>query len=179
MDTKSQKTNIIINEIRFWKQNKMLPDHYCDYLLALYNQGEDLEETGSKKSKIPMTAFFTSVLVIALIPFSLFVIYFTELSFVLQTAILAGFVVLLIFSGIYYSNKELVLPVILITTAMIVLIYSIHLSDSIFRGSQFVTYVVLFCNCFLWLLSGIYLRLLYFTIAGVAGLFILIVSIAV
>ena len=32
MDAKNQKTNIIINEILFWKQNKMLPEQYCDYL---------------------------------------------------------------------------------------------------------------------------------------------------
>jgi hypothetical protein len=178
MDTKSQKTNIIINEIRFWKQNKMLPDQYCDYLLALYNQGNDTEEPGREPSK-HMRAYFLSALLIALIPFSLFVIYFTELSFVLQTAILAGFVVLLIFTGIYYSNKEMVLPVIYITTALIILIYTVYLTDKVFQGGKLITYIVLFCNCFLWSLTGLYLRLLYLTLAGVAGAFILIVSIAI
>ncbi|WP_421379907.1 hypothetical protein ACOJQI_16590 [Bacillus salacetis] len=178
MDTKSQKTNIIINEIHFWKQNKMLPEQYCDYLLALYNQGEDLEDTDGKPSSL-WGAYFSSALLIALIPFSLFVIYFTELSFVLQTAILAGFVVLLIFAGIYYSKKEMVLPVVYIATALILLIYSVHLSDAVLHGGKLTTYIVLFCNCFLWTLAGLYLRLIYFTIAGAAGFLILIVSIVI
>lgn len=31
---------VILNEIAFWKQNKLLPEHYCDFLTALYAQGE-------------------------------------------------------------------------------------------------------------------------------------------
>ncbi|EDL64462.1 hypothetical protein [Bacillus sp. SG-1] len=179
MDTKSQKTNIIINEILFWKQNKMLPDHYCDYLLALYNQGEDMENMDRKKSKRLPAVLFSSALFMSLIPFSLFVIYFTELSFVLQTAILTGFVVLLIFAAIYYSKKEIISPVIYITTAIIVLIYSVNFSDAIFQGDKLITYIILFCNCFLWSLAGLYFKMLYFTIAGAAGILILIISIVI
>ena len=35
-----QRKQIIVNEIAFWKQHKMLPDHYCDFLTSLYTGGE-------------------------------------------------------------------------------------------------------------------------------------------
>jgi hypothetical protein len=97
---------LILKEIKFWKQNKMLPDHYCDYLMALYSNGEEnLSNPPLKKSKMKM--MYLNILFSAVImSISLFVIYFTELSVVLQTAILTGFVVLLYGMGIYYSNKK-------------------------------------------------------------------------
>ncbi|RIW37571.1 hypothetical protein D3H55_03075 [Bacillus salacetis] len=179
MDTKTQKRNIIIKEILFWKQNKMLPEQYCDYLLALYNQGENPDISDRERSKFPFMGFLTASLIFALIPFSLFVIYFTELSFVLQTAILAGFVVLLIFAGIYYSNKEMLLPLIYITAALVTLIYSVHITGVFFNGSTNITYAVLFMNCFAWLVSGVYLKYWYFTAAAILGGFILMVSIVI
>lgn len=33
------RKKIILNEILFWKQNKLLPEHYCDFLAALYTEG--------------------------------------------------------------------------------------------------------------------------------------------
>ncbi|MGM0844213.1 MAG: hypothetical protein ACQEUT_04480 [Bacillota bacterium] len=179
MDAKDHKTKIILNEIRFWKQNKMLPEHYCDYLLALYNQGDELEESQSVTSKFSFMALISGALIFALIPFSLFVIYFTELSFVLQTAILAGFVVLLTFTGIYYSNKEMFSPLIYITTSLIFLIYSINLVDVFFQGDKFITYLILFFNCIIWISAGRYLKLLYFTIGGTVGIILLIISILI
>ncbi len=36
-----RKKTLIISEIKYWKQNKLLPAHYCDFLIALYAQGEE------------------------------------------------------------------------------------------------------------------------------------------
>ncbi|MGF2617116.1 hypothetical protein FZC84_04610 [Rossellomorea vietnamensis] len=178
MNTKNQKTNIIINEILFWKQNKMLPEQYCDYLLALYNQGNEVEENVTEKSKFSFVSF-TAILIIALIPISLFVIYFTELSFVLQTAILTGFVVILIFAGIYYSNKEIMSSIIYITVALIMLLQSIHIAEAFFQGDKLITYFLLFFNCIAWIVCGSYLKLLYFTLGGTIGIVLLVVSIVI
>ena len=43
-----QRKRIIISEIKYWKQNKLLPDHYCDFLITLYAQGEDEEDINAK-----------------------------------------------------------------------------------------------------------------------------------
>ncbi|MGD6804107.1 hypothetical protein FZC79_09945 [Rossellomorea vietnamensis] len=179
MNSNNQKTNIIINEILFWKHNKMLPEQYCDYLLALYNQGNEIEDIETGKSRFSSASLIPSILICTLIPISLFVIYFTELSFVLQTAILTGFVVSLIFSGIYYSNKELILPVIYITIALLILLQTVSFADAFYKGDKLITYGLLFFNCLMWLLCGLYRKLLYFTLAGAVGIILLIVSILI
>jgi hypothetical protein len=179
MNSNNQKTNIIIHEILFWKQNKMLPEQYCDYLLALYNQGNEVEDIETGKSRFSFASFAPSVLICTLIPISLFVIYFTELSFVLQTAILTGFVVSLFFAGIYYSNKELILPVIYIAIAMIMLLQTVSFADAFFKGDKHITYAILFFNCLMWILCGRFMNLLYFTLGGAVGTILLIVSILI
>lgn len=40
----AQRKKIIMAEIYYWKQNKLLPEHYCDFLLTLYTQGDHDEE---------------------------------------------------------------------------------------------------------------------------------------
>ncbi|MEM5592255.1 hypothetical protein AAHH67_11950 [Niallia circulans] len=48
-----QRKTIIVKEIAYWKENKMLPEHYCDYLLTLYTEGNGVEEnTISKKEGV-------------------------------------------------------------------------------------------------------------------------------
>ncbi|MFC5604062.1 hypothetical protein [Sporosarcina koreensis] len=39
----AQRKKIIMAEINYWKQNKLLPEHYCNFLITLYSQG-DLEQ---------------------------------------------------------------------------------------------------------------------------------------
>lgn len=40
----AQRKKIIMAEINYWKQNKLLPEHYCDFLLTLYTQGDHEQE---------------------------------------------------------------------------------------------------------------------------------------
>ena len=49
MTMNQQRKRIIISEIKYWKNNKLLPEHYCDFLITLYAQGE--EET--EEIKVP------------------------------------------------------------------------------------------------------------------------------
>jgi hypothetical protein len=168
---------LILKEIKFWKQNKMLPDHYCDYLMALYSNGEEnLSNPPLKKSKMKM--MYLNILFSAVImSISLFVIYFTELSVVLQTAILTGFVVLLYGMEIYYSNKKISKVTFLIPAAFIILLGSIEMTEEIFRGSPLITYAVLFSNCLLWIIFGLGQRRIYFTLSGGIGSLVLFISI--
>jgi hypothetical protein len=175
--SKHGRQAVIINEIKFWKRNKMLPDHYCDYLLALYSNGE---EHSSKPPiiKNKMNMMYMNILFsLVVMSVSLFVTYFTELSVVLQTAILTGFVVLLFGMGIYYSKKKVSLAAILISSAFIILLGSIDITEEIVVGSPLSTYAVLFSNCFLWIVLGLGYRHIYFTLSGGIGSLVLIISI--
>ena len=33
---KAERRTIIVREIEHWRRSKLLPDHYCDFLLNLY-----------------------------------------------------------------------------------------------------------------------------------------------
>src|SRR4051794_700217 len=47
-DMNQQRKRIIISEIKYWKQHKLLPAHFCDFLITLYTQGEDEEDINAK-----------------------------------------------------------------------------------------------------------------------------------
>ncbi|WHY95984.1 hypothetical protein [Peribacillus simplex] len=51
------RKKIIIQEINSWKESRMLPEQYCNYLLALYCQGE-LPPSKSIKTKSKKTTSF-------------------------------------------------------------------------------------------------------------------------
>ena len=42
------KKQIIMNEIAFWKQSKLLPEQYCDFLMTLYSEGNHEQEVIGK-----------------------------------------------------------------------------------------------------------------------------------
>lgn len=52
----SHRKQIILSEIDFWKQNNMLPEHYCDYLFTLYTEGEEVQSVSFPK-KVKRVAF--------------------------------------------------------------------------------------------------------------------------
>ncbi|MCR8850620.1 hypothetical protein NQ095_19545 [Rossellomorea sp. SC111] len=165
---KDSKTETIIHEIRLWKQTKMLPEQYCDFLLALYTEGEGINDSPSAKpqKKTLLKEFLISISSLVI---SLFVIYFTELSIVLQTAILASFVGLLMGVGIYYSKKQFS-PLLLYTSAACILfLSSIKITGKIFEGDISQIYMTLFLNCFIWIGAGVKWKMNYFTLAGSVG----------
>ncbi|WP_156323827.1 hypothetical protein [Bacillus sp. JCM 19034] len=47
---RKERKEIVIEEIKHWRKSKLLPEHYCDFLLTLYSEGNDREtKTLSKK----------------------------------------------------------------------------------------------------------------------------------
>jgi hypothetical protein len=167
------RKSTIVQEIQFWKQNKMLPEHYCDYLLVLYTEGDNtatdfVEKNQKAKNTTIHPIVYIAILLLSLI--SLFVIYFTELSIVLQTAILASFVVFLLFTGFYYSKKQISPVIIYLISAFILLILSIEIAEFIFAGQERYIYLSIVLNCFLWIFIGRKLKKIYFTISGILGL---------
>ncbi|MDX8341868.1 MULTISPECIES: hypothetical protein [Rossellomorea] len=166
--TKDSKTETIIREIQFWKQTKLLPEQYCDYLIAFYTGGSGINDRKQAVNRRSIT--FTDVLIsMCILAISLFVIYFTELSIVLQTAILAGFVGLLLGMGIYYTKKQLSPMLLYASAACILLLSSIDVSEVVFKGSSLELYITLFLNCFLWIGAGVKWKQNYFSFAGFIG----------
>lgn len=171
MDQKRKET--IINEIKVWKKSKLLPEHYCDFLLTLYTEGEGQEipkdsQKGSKQILI-------SLLVLLFVPISLLVIYFTEINFVLQMPIFIIFIIISIFSALFLKNNFLI-HVPLIVAALILLLGTIEFSEYFFPNNRNILLVIVFLNCLLWIGSGIKMGTKYFFVAGLLGIISLIVS---
>ncbi|MBS4209085.1 hypothetical protein [Bacillus sp. FJAT-50079] len=163
MDSKRKK--IILSEIQFWKQNKMLPDQYCDYLLALYSGGDHEEELKSPKKKLTSETLSNS-LFLAMILIMLVITYFTRISFSMQTLILAFFVIILFISFYYYRRRKQKPFIIYVTAAFLLLIFLIQLNDFFFEGSPNSLSILLLINSLIWLIGGIRSKVLFFMIAG-------------
>ncbi|WP_026314463.1 hypothetical protein [Heyndrickxia acidiproducens] len=175
------KKTIIVNEIKMWKNNHMIPKEYCDFLLALYNEGTDGTDKNSKGRQHlqPGKLAISSAFIFVLACIAVFVIYFTELHFILQTVILTGFVGILLFLGIHYSNKEFFYPLFYIGAAIILLFLTVLVNERLFGNHPHTLYALLFFHCALWFFVGKTCKLAFFTISGVLGAVVLIISIVI
>jgi len=175
----NQRKQIIVNEIAFWKQNKMLPDHYCDFLISLYTGGaEQLEQpvdakhsilAKERRASIRKFLFFPIFSVVLLIVLQ--IIPFTWLS------IAVGGMVGLIFAfyGIRLAmKKNFGAPLLHVSGALLLLSASVQIATTYFSGSNLAVFVVLCMNCAFWIALGIWQKLIYFTIAGGLGLAIIL-----
>lgn len=169
------RKKIIVNEILTWRRNKMLPEHYCDFLLALYTEGNQSLETKEKNTK--RFLWKNHYLFLLLIPMTMFLIHFTELPINLQMAFSLIFVLSGIIFTFYYLRKGILLQIPLIASALILLLSSVDYISKLYPENPKVLYFNLVFNCILWLLTGWKLKQLSFTISGCLGLVLLIIYI--
>lgn len=170
------KKDIIINEIEYWKENKLLPETYCHFLLALYTEGnhEDDQLLGTKHKK---GAYLLIGILVFLLMSTLLVTYFTELSFVLQT-VTEG--ILLVTSAVvtaYLIHKKAAFQLPLVLMFLQLLISSINLVEYITLGNQFWIAFTVAGNGFLWVVIGTRYRVHSLLISGLIAVFILILTI--
>jgi hypothetical protein len=165
------RKQIIIKEIGYWKNNKLIPEQYCDFLLALYTEGIGLNETNNRSKN--RKKMFLWLLVI---PIIIFVIYFTELSLILQMAFAIVFIFIGIFLTFYLKRNGLLFHIPLIISTLLLLFVSVEWTLSNFPESTIILYSVLMVNCLIWLAGGWKLKQIYFTISGVLGLLLITLS---
>ncbi|HYK72428.1 MAG TPA: hypothetical protein VEV44_04720 [Pseudoneobacillus sp.] len=169
-----QRKQIIIKEIEYWKESSLLPEQYCNFLLTLYTEGNHTVEEKKKKT---VSFNFRSIGFFLLAFASVFVIYFTELSFILQTAIYLTFMIGGVFLINYFIKKGLISHLAFVFTAFVSLIFTINFLNHFAENSHILLYIVLFFHCMLWIIVGTRFKLVYFTISGVLGVLTLIISI--
>ena len=159
------RKEIIINEIIYWKENHLLSEQYCDFLLALYTEGNGYQKEKKK-----------NYYYLLLIPLALFLIllYFTELSLILQIVFYAIFLIFGLWLIYFFIKNNLMYQIPIIILAFILLFVSVHFTLPIAANQGAALYIVLLANCILWWLIGWKFKQLYFTISGVIGLGLLI-----
>ena len=165
------RKQIIIKEIGYWKKNKLLPEQYCNFLLALYTEGTGLNEK-SNKSKNEKKVF----LWLLIIPIIVFIVYFTELSLILQIVFAIVFILIGIYLIFYLKRNGLLFHIPLIISALLLLYVSVELTLTNFPKSTIILYSILMVNCFIWLVGGWKFKQIYFTISGVLGLLLITIS---
>ncbi|NEU32379.1 hypothetical protein GN156_16640 [bacterium LRH843] len=166
MDKKRKET--IIKEIRYWKQSKLLPEQYCNFLLTLYTEGA--EEPGSRKESSSLLTFLVSFVIFL---FIVLVIYFTEFSIAMQMAI--GIVFTIIIVLLAFRMKERVLSCLsFLLAAVLLYMLTIKIVLNVFSEPSF--YVMLFTilHCAAWFIIGWVKRIHFFTIASVLGILVLL-----
>ncbi len=165
------RKQIIIKEIGYWKNNKLLPEHYCDFLMALYTEGTGLQEINNS-SKFRKK----NLLWLLIIPVIVFTLYFTELSLILQMVFFIILILLGIYLISYFTRNGLLFQIPLILSALLLLFVSVEMTLTYFPDRLSILYSILILNCLLWLVSGWKFKQIYFTISGILGLLLMVFS---
>ncbi|MFD1038505.1 hypothetical protein ACFQ3N_08885 [Virgibacillus byunsanensis] len=163
----------IVKEINYWKEHNLLPNVYCDFLLALYTNGEDQIETEpSTKShkKFKPTTFIQIILLLLLIPFSFLVIYFTQFSMVLQISTLLFFIG---YSFWMYQNfrkdKDMYYHLSLIVLLFLLLLTTMFLTGLLWN-SDWVIAILLLIHFVSWFIISKKNNIKYLKITSVFGI---------
>lgn len=169
------KKQVIINEIEWWKESHLLPEQYCDYLLALYTEG-NADRQGTISSKPPKKRFqgWLFSIILLFLPVMLLVIYFTELSFVLQMLLYSLFILVCLGAALFYIEKIFFVHGLLSMAALCLLLLSYEAVSFYFPQNFLILMILLVLHCVLWIITGFRLKIIYFKMAGVIGLVLIV-----
>lgn len=161
-----ERRQIIVREIEHWRRSKLLPDQYCDFLLNLYADRETEQDNTRSASASPVgkavaavqratgLQWFLTFGTFTLISFVVF--YFSVFHPLLQMAVIALSVVVLIWLGERMRRRNEAAGLALIGTAMLLLLggglFMLHLHDMGQWG--WTTALLGFCALF-WVVYGI------------------------
>lgn len=167
----------IIKEIHFWKENKLLPDVYCDYLLALYTQGEDNNEGIEQFKSYPITLaeLVCSSLVLIMVFLSFLMVYVFDMLALWELGLLA--MICLFSTGLFWlmrKNTNYWYHVRLISLLLIYLIFSIQLG-LYFTAYPWLINTILLINFIGWLYVSSRKKLKYLTIVSIISIVFMII----
>ncbi|CQR46870.1 hypothetical protein BN1058_01153 [Paraliobacillus sp. PM-2] len=169
-----EKNSIIIKEIQSWKSNHLLPEKYCNFLLALYTQGDADHIKADNASmmdapKIRLLHVLIITVNIFILPITFIVLYSTHFKINLQVSI--GILMILLSFGIYcVVRKKLQLSesfsffILLLT----VLIVSIGVLQQLIKQQDLIS-VVAMTQLFAWVLLGVRKKSILLISVGFVG----------
>ncbi len=158
-----QRKRMIISEIKYWKQNKLLPEHYCDFLITLYAQGEDEKEVKAteailvkEKKKLNRTIIMLSILAIIVSGGMFVFIQYPGLTLTLTAVVSFSFLLLTMRKSTIQMG---IAPILYILASLMLLLMSLKLWVVFFEGHTMLLIGLLILNCVLWLFAGRMLKL--------------------
>lgn len=172
----NERKSVIVNEIHYWKQHKLLPTEYCDFLLALYTEGEEQQENAQHSTTIPFKAIGNSlyvILMVGLIPVSFLVIHFTELSILMQTGIITLLLLFSFLNILFFDKKNSInVHIAFIVFLLILFLHTVYLANTL-TTVMWSVYTMIFLNCLLWIGIGFKRKLIYLISSGFIGIVVL------
>ncbi|ADH99848.1 hypothetical protein [Salisediminibacterium selenitireducens] len=172
----NERQKIIVNEIQKWRDSKLLPETYCDFLMSLYTEGNAPDEPIERAL---MPAFKKMVATIGAIILLLFLLilflYFTQIPPGFQIGILAFVMVISAFAAFYYQSRDrMYTHVYIILAAFMSFILTVVGVDLFFDNSRAILGGSIVVLCTLWIAGGWRLKLPYLWISGISGVVLFI-----
>ncbi|RKL68689.1 hypothetical protein CR203_01145 [Salipaludibacillus neizhouensis] len=175
------KNDIIINEIKKWQENKLLPETYCRFLLSLYTEGELQEENENRSTAIKAIlknsrkVIVSFLIMIVIITILLAIIFFVQFSSVVQLSGLGGFLILGIIGARNYNNKSKPIShLFVVLSTFISFILLIVTVEEFFYDNLFALGTGIVLLCIVWIIVGWRFRYHYLYIAGGTGILLFI-----
>lgn len=175
------KRKVIIYEIEQWRRSKLLPEHYCDFLLNLYDANpaeRDSSKLGISKNAIKNSNWknwFFGFGFTALIAYIVF--HFNSFKLPLQIMAVMAVVGLCYLMGLYYARKTPLIGYSLLGIGSIALLgagfYLLRLYE-LDEPSLLLAYVA-FCS-FVWIMIGLFAHIGLFHYCGWVGLMLVYAS---
>lgn len=169
-----QRKETIVQEIEYWKRNRLLPDQYCDYLMALYTEGEGVKHTAKGRRKVFSLLF--ACLISLLVPITFLVIYFTEMPVHLQMLLVTFFVLLSIIGYFIFRKEESFIHIPVFVTALLILIFSIK-SLEVLSFQLPLTFTVITIQTVVWFIIGYIKKWYYLNISAIITMVLFVVNI--
>lgn len=152
---KDERIDILIKEINYWKEHKLLPEVYCNYLLALYTKGdENIEKTIKENNQNPILLIIsTSILLLSVLLLSFIVIYFTSFSVIIKISVLVTFILFItmlykVFIRYYFIRR------LSLITLLLLMFFTTTFLSSVYITGTLLTFSIFMVNFISWFIIG-------------------------
>ncbi|OCT17139.1 hypothetical protein A8709_24470 [Paenibacillus pectinilyticus] len=171
----AERRKVIVREIDHWRRSKLLPEHYCDFLMNLYV--DDMTPKPASILGVSATAITNSnwkiwlgfLAVIAALALS--ALNFNSFGLPMQIGISTLFVIICYAIAYRQFGRAPVISYVMCGIASIaMLLLGLHMMDlaDIQKSTTYIGYLA-FCSC-IWLFNGLIGRMAIFQICGWVGL---------
>lgn len=171
----AEKRKVIVREIHHWRRSKLLPEHYCDFLMNLYvdeSTPKPASLMGVSASSVANSNWKIWLAIMAVIAaLALSALNFNSFGLPMQIGISTLFVIICYGFAYRHYQKAPVVSYLLCGVSSIALLFvGLYLLDlhAVSSANAYVGYLA-FCSS-VWLFNGLVGRMAIFQICGWLGL---------
>lgn len=161
----NRRIEIIIQEINYWKEHKLLPEVYCDFLLALYTKGENEVET-EKANDIGLASIIQLSCQFLLLLFSIIVINMQHINLTFQYIFLPiSFLIIFWLFRTLHKNRDIYFQLSTVILLVHFLLITMFLGNQM-SDKQWVAHMIIIFNFICWFLIGHKYQLKFLQLIG-------------